>query len=341
MRPKSEIETPFVHTRRMNETARALWYVRPSQAEIRAEKLLPPGSGHVRVRALAGALSRGTEALVLAGHVPPSEFERMRAPFMGGKFPFPVKYGYSTVGRVEAGPAHLIDRIVFALHPHQDRFNVPADAVVVLPDQVPPRRAVLAANMETALNAMWDGEPGPADRIAVVGGGAVGALVAFLCGRLPGAEVTLIDIDAGRAEIARQFGVAFAEPAAAPAECDVVFHASATAAGLATALDCAGDEATVLDLSWYGDAEIAVPLGAAFHSRRLRLISSQVGQVAPSHRSRWTTNRRLAAAVALLRDDRLDGLLAPAITFHNLPKHLPDILIAKSGLPCQLIDYKA
>jgi threonine dehydrogenase-like Zn-dependent dehydrogenase len=164
--------------------------------------------------------------------------------------------------------------------------------------------------------------------------------VAFLCGRLPGAEVTLIDIDASRAEIARQLDVAFAEPAAAPADCDVVFHASATASGLATALDCAGDEATVLDLSWYGDGQIAVPLGAAFHSRRLRLISSQVGQVAPSHRSRWATNRRLAAAVALLGDDRLDGLLAPAITFHNLPKHLPDILIEKSGLPCRLIDYK-
>lgn len=325
----------------MNETAKALWYVRPSEAEIRAERLVPPGSGHVRVRALAGALSRGTEALVLAGKVPPSEFERMRAPFMGGSFPFPVKYGYSTVGRVEAGPAHLIDRTVFVLHPHQDRFNVPADAVVVLPDQVPPRRAVLAANMETALNAMWDGAPGPGDRIAVVGGGAIGALVAFLCGGLPGAEVTLIDIDASRAQIARRLGVGFAEPAAAPADCDMVVHASATACGLATALHCAGDEATVLDLSWYGDREITVPLGAAFHSRRLRLISSQVGHVAPSHRSRWTTNRRLAAAVALLRDDRLDALLAPAITFHSLPKHLPDILIAKSGLPCQLIDYKA
>lgn len=325
----------------MNETAKALWYVRPSEAEIRAERLVPPGSGQVRVRALAGALSRGTEALVLAGKVPPSEFERMRAPFMGGSFPFPVKYGYSTVGRVEAGPAHLIDRTVFVLHPHQDRFNVPADAVVVLPDQVPPRRAVLAANMETALNAMWDGAPGPGDRIAVVGGGAIGALVAFLCGGLPGAGVTLIDIDASRAQIARQLGVGFAEPAAAPADCDMVVHASATASGLATALHCAGDEATVLDLSWYGDRQITVPLGAAFHSRRLRLISSQVGHVAPSHRSRWTTNRRLAAAVALLRDDRLDALLAPAITFHSLPKNLPDILIAKSGLPCQLIDYNA
>lgn len=341
MRPKSAAEITAGPDCRIGQTARALWYVRPSEAEIREEELQPPGADHVRVRALAGAFSRGTEALVLAGNVPPSEFARMRAPFMGGNFPFPVKYGYATVGRVEAGPAHLLARTVFALHPHQDRFNMPADAVVVLPDQVPARRAVLAANMETALNAVWDGAPGPADRIAVVGGGTIGALVAFLCGRLAGADVTLIDIEPGRAEIARRLGVAFAVPAAAPADCDVVFHASATAAGLATALECAGDEAGVLDLSWYGSGRIAVPLGAAYHSRRLRLISSQVGRVAPSHRPRWTPRRRLAAAVALLGDDRLDVLLAPAVSFHTLPEQLPGLLLARTALPCQLIDYQA
>jgi NADPH:quinone reductase-like Zn-dependent oxidoreductase len=329
----------MVRTSRTDEIAQALWYIRPSHAEIRTEKLIRPGPGDVRVRALSGALSRGTEALVLAGRVPPSEFERMRAPFMGGNFPFPVKYGYSTVGRVEAGPPDLVDRIVFVLHPHQDIFNVPADAVVVLPDGLPPRRAVLAANMETALNAMWDGAPGPADRIAVVGAGLVGALAAFLCGRLPGVEVTLIDINAGRSEIARRLGVGFVAPTAAPANCDLVIHASATGSGLATALACAGDEATVLDLSWYGDGDVALPLGAAFHSRRLRLISSQVGQVAPSRRPRWTRRRRLAAALALLNDERLDALIAPAIPFADLPERLPNILATNSGLPCQLIDY--
>jgi NADPH:quinone reductase-like Zn-dependent oxidoreductase len=322
-----------------DEVARALWYIGPGHAEIRQEKLTAPRPGDVRVRALFGALSRGTEALVLAGRVPPSEFERMRAPFMGGNFPFPVKYGYSVVGRIEAGAADLIGRTVFVLHPHQDLFNVPADAVVALPDGIPPSRAVLAANMETALNAVWDGTPGPADRIAIVGAGTVGVLVAFLCGRLAGAEVTLVDINAGRAEIARKLDVAFAKPEAAPANCDLVIHASATASGLATALTCAGEEATVLDLSWYGEGDVAVPLGGAFHSRRLRLISSQVGQVEPSRRSRWTRRRRLAAAVGLLADSRLDALMVPAVPFHDLPARLPDILSAKTGLLCQLISY--
>lgn len=319
--------------------AQALWYVGPGRAEIREEEVAPPGAGEVRVRAMYGALSRGTEALVAAGRVPADEFERMRAPHMGGAFPFPVKYGYATVGRVEAGPAELRDRVVFALYPHQSRFNLPAAAVTPVPDGVPPARAVLAANMETALNAVWDAAPGPADRIAVVGAGVVGALVAYLCGRLPGAEVTLVDINPARAELAKRLGVNFAAPEAAPPDCDLVVHASGHGAGLATALRLAGDEATILEMSWYGAGEVPVALGGAFHSRRLRLVSSQVGKVAPSHRARWSYGRRLAAALALTADDRLDALLASPVAFADLPQRLPDILGPGSGVLCQVIAY--
>lgn len=324
---------------RTDEVAQALWYSRPGKAEIREESLAPPGTDEVRVRALYGAVSRGTEALVLAGRVPESEFERMRAPFMAGHFPFPVKYGYSTVGRIEGGMEDLRGRTVFTLHPHQNLFNIPASAAVVLPEDLPPQRAVLAANMETALNAVWDAAPGPADRIAVVGAGVVGSLVAYLCGRLPGAEVTLVDINPARAELAQSLGVRFAKPETAKGDCDLVVHASGSAAGLETALALAGEEATVLELSWYGDAPVAAPLGGAFHSRRLRLISSQVGRIAPSHRPRWTHGRRLAAALALLADPRLDALLAPAVGFADLPRRLPDILDAQRGVLCQPIAY--
>jgi len=322
-----------------SETAQALWYVAPGRAEIRPEPLAAPGPGEVRVRALHGALSRGTERLIFSGRVPAGEFERMRAPHMGGAYPFPVKYGYATVGRVEHGPAELKSRAVFALHPHQSAFTLPADAVVPVPDGVPLARAVLAANMETALNAVWDAAPGPADRIAVIGAGVVGALVGWLSGRLPGAQVTLVDIEASRAALARTLGIGFATPQAAPPDCDLVVHASGSAAGLATALALAGNEATVLEMSWYGAGEVAAPLGAAFHSRRLRLVSSQVGQVAPSHRPRWTHRRRLAAALDLLTEARLDALLAPAVALADLPARLPKILAPDSGVLCQLIDY--
>jgi len=324
---------------RPEQVAQALWYGGPGQADIRQEAVAPPGAGEVRVRALFGAISRGTEALVLAGRVPESEFERMRAPFMAGNFPFPVKYGYATVGRIEGGTEALLGRTVFTLHPHQNVFNIPASAAVVLPQNLPPQRAVLAANMETALNAVWDAAPGPADRIAIVGAGVVGSLVAYLCGRIPGTEVTLVDINPARAELAQTLGVSFAMPETATGDCDLVVHASGHAAGLGTALALAGEEATVLELSWYGDASVAALLGGGFHSRRLRLVSSQVGRIAPSHRPRWTHGRRLAAALALLADARLDALLAPAIPFQDLPRLLPHVLDASRGVLCQSITY--
>jgi threonine dehydrogenase-like Zn-dependent dehydrogenase len=322
-----------------SENSEALWYVGPGRAEIRAEPIAAPGDGEVRVRAMFSALSRGTERLVFAGGVPESEYERMRAPLMDGSFPFPVKYGYAMVGRMEAGPPGLKDRFVFALHPHQTVFNLAEKDVVPVPDGVPLERAALAANMETALNALWDGQPGPADRIAVVGAGVLGMLVARLCSRLPGAAVTVVDIEPSRAAVARKLGVAFAVPDAAPANCDLVVHTSASPAGLATALRLAGTEATVLELSWYGSNDVLVPLGAAFHSRRLRVISSQVGQVAPSHRPRWSHRRRLEAALTLLADPALDALLAPAIPFAELPAKLPGILGPASGALCQLVRY--
>jgi hypothetical protein len=318
-----------------------LWYVSPGRVELRPEAAALPRPGEVRIRALFGALSRGTERLVFSGRVPPSEHERMRGPGMGGAFPFPVKYGYATVGRVEQGPAALLGRLVFALHPHQSVFTLPAGAVAAVPESVPAPRAVLAANMETALNALWDGAPGPADRIAVVGAGVVGCLCAWLCGRIPGTRVSLVDIDPGRAAIAQVLGVAFAAPADAPGDCDLVIHASATPAGLGTALRLAGEEATVLELSWYGAGDIAAPLGEAFHSRRLRLVSSQVGHVAASRRPRWTHARRLAAALSLLADPAFDVLLAPPIAFHDLPAALPDILGPAGGVLCQPIRYPA
>jgi hypothetical protein len=318
----------------------ALWYVKPGIAELCAESLAQ-GPADVRVRAHFGAVSRGTEALIFAGRVPETEYTRMRSPHMAGNFPFPVKYGYAVVGAVEAGPPHLRGRMVFALHPHQDEFALPADGVSVLPGDLPPQRAVLAANMETALNGVWDGAPAPADRIAVVGAGVVGALVAYLCGSLPGADVTLIDTNPARKTLAQGLGVSFALPDAAPRDCDLVFHASGAPAGLETALDLAGEEARIIEMSWYGAGAASLPLGGAFHSRRLSIVSSQVGCVAPSHRSRWTHARRMGAALDLLRDPRLDALLAPPVRFADLPAELPRILAPGSGVLCQRIVYPA
>lgn len=323
----------------INGHSKALWFVAPGHAEWREEAVPEPAAGQLRVRALFSGISRGTESLIFHGRVPAGEYNRMRAPFQAGDFPFPVKYGYAAVGQIEDGPADMAGRTVFSLHPHQTVYNLPREFVNVLPDGLPPARAVMAANMETALNAVWDGGALPASRIAVIGAGVVGCLVAYLTGRMPGTEVTLVDVAPARAPIAAALGVAFATPDQAPADCDLVFHASGAASGLATALACAGDEASVIEMSWYGDGTVPVPLGGAFHSRRLRLISSQVGKVANNQRSRWSHARRMSAALGLLRDPALDVLLEPACRFSDLPDRLPAILAPDSGILCQLVAY--
>lgn len=306
----------------ISKSARALWYVAPGRGGLRSAPLRAPGPGEALARMQWSAISRGTERLVFGGRVPPSEYARMRAPMQEGEFPFPVKYGYCAVGVVEEGPADWLGRAVFCLHPHQDRFIAPLDRLTRLPAGLPPRRATLAANMETALNALWDSGAGPGDRIVVIGAGVLGLLVAFLAARLPGADVTIGDIDPARAAIAGALGVAFAAPPDLPGEADVVFHASASAAGLARAMDIAGREAAIVELSWHGEGETPVPLGGAFHSRRLRLVSSQVGEIAASRRPRWTYGRRMAKALELLGDDRLDALITGEVAFDDLPEAL-------------------
>ena len=309
-----------------NPIARALWTVGVSHAEIRHEPVSPPAPGEVTVRTLESGISRGTEALIFAGRVPESEWGRMRCPFQAGDFPFPAKYGYAAVGIVEDGPPERLGQRVFCLHPHQTRFTLPEAAAIPVPDAVPTRRAVLAAQIETALNATWDAAPRIGDRIAVVGGGAIGCLTAWLCARLPGTEVTLIDLNPARALVAAALGVAFATPHEAPQDCDLVFHASGTGGGLALALSLAGFEAEIVELSWYGDATVTVPLGGTFHSQRLSLRASQVGSVAPARRGRWSHGRRLALALALAADPRLDVLVEASTPFDRLPEALPTIL---------------
>jgi threonine dehydrogenase-like Zn-dependent dehydrogenase len=301
------------------ELARAFWIAEPGRGEIRAEPLPAPAANEALVRTLYSGISRGTEALVFNGRVPRTEHERMRAPFQAGEFPGPVKYGYCNVGVVERGPSELTGRHVFCLYPHQTRYVVPAAVLHALPDEVAPARAVLAANLETAVNVLWDAAPRIGDRVAVVGAGTVGCLVSWLAARIAGVEVELVDVDERKSAAAGALGVAFRSPVTARRDADAVVHASGSAAGLATALELAAFEATVTEASWYGDDSPAVPLGGPFHSRRLTLKSSQVGAVAPAQRSRWSHARRMQLVMRLLAHSELDALVTGESPFDELP----------------------
>lgn len=320
--------------------ARAFWVVEPGRGEVRAEPLAAPDRDQVLVRALRSGVSRGTETLVFRGGVPADQRDAMRAPFQSGDFPGPVKYGYLSVGLVEQGPDPLVGERVFCLHPHQTAYVVPASAVTPVPADVPTARAVLAGTVETAVNAVWDAAPLVGDRIAVVGAGMVGCCVARLLARIPGTEVTLVDTEPARASVAHALGAGFAPPESAPTGLDLVVHASATAAGLQRSLELLAPDGTVLDVSWYGDRPVAVPLGGAFHSSRLTIRASQVGAVAAARRDRRSTADRLRLALALLADPAFDALLTGTSPLEGLPGVLARLADGDRSTLCHSVDYE-
>jgi threonine dehydrogenase-like Zn-dependent dehydrogenase len=325
----------------MAREASAFWLRTPGVGEIRPVWLASPGPGEVLVRTLYSGISRGTETLVFRGGVPASQYAAMRAPFQEGDFPAPVKYGYLNVGVVEAGPAELAGRTVFCLYPHQTAYVVPAGSVVPVPDGVPAARAVLAGTVETAVNALWDAAPLIGDRVTVIGAGMVGCCVAALLARFPGVRVELVDAEPGRSAVAAALGVDFASPAGAAGGRDLVVHASATGAGLQRAVDLLAAEGTVIELSWYGDREVTLALGGAFHSGRLAIRASQVGMVSPARRSTRTYADRLALALELLRDPVFDALITGESRFEELPEVLAGLAAGTIPALCHRIAYDA
>lgn len=319
-------------------SSRAFWITGPMRGELREAVCETPAADQVLVRSLYGAISRGTETLVWRGAVPASEHARMRAPFQEGGFPYPVKYGYITVGTVEAGPPDLVGRTVFCLHPHQERFVVPASAVTVLPENVPPARAVLAANMETAINGVWDAKPLIGERVIVIGAGVVGLLVAQLVSKIPGTKVQMLDPLPEKAAKAAAMGLACVPPEAATGEADLIIHASGNPQGLERALELAAQDARIVEMSWYGERRADIPLGGAFHSKRLRLISSQVGHLPPGQTARWDYGRRMALALELLADPVYDILITGEDSFGSLPKIMGRIAEDSSVL-CHRVRY--
>ena len=324
----------------MVHDALAFWVCRPEVGELRPVSVSEPGPEDVLVRTAFSGISRGTESLVFRGKVPPGQADAMRAPFQEGSFPGPVKYGYLNVGTVVAGPGGLVGRTVFCLYPHQSTYVVPASAVHVVPADVPARRAVLAGTVETAVNALWDAAPRIGDRVAVIGAGMVGCCVARLLARMPGVQVTLVDVDPARASIAAELGTTFAVPDDARDGCDIVFHTSATAAGLQLSLDLLATEGEVIELSWYGDDPVEVRLGGTFHSGRLAVRASQVGRVAPARRANRTTADRLALALDLLRDPVFDALLSGHSRFAELPTVMARIAHGHEPALCHVITYE-
>ncbi|GHC69123.1 zinc-dependent alcohol dehydrogenase [Limoniibacter endophyticus] len=318
--------------------ASALWLEKPGEAALRQEHLPQPADDQIVLRSRFGAISRGTEALVFKGQVPESEWQRMECLHQDGDFGFPVKYGYCLVGEIEAGPHDMIGKRGFCLHPHQTRALLKVETFHPIPEAVPSRRAVLAANMETALNIVWDAGIATGTRLCVFGAGVVGLLVARIAAKIPGVQVTMVDIDDAKQEIAEAFGCRFANADTLSGEFDVLVNVSASGEALQLAIDNAALEAKIVEASWYGEKTVELRLGGPFHSKRLSIISSQVGLVAASRRGQVDAKRRMQIALSLLDDPLLDLLFSGETPFDALPARYGVILADKSTL-CHRVIY--
>lgn len=316
--------------------AREYWTEAPGTGRVREVSLPVPGPDEVLIETEVSGISPGTETLVHRGEVPDAVAGLMRAPQQLGELPFPVSHGYLNVGVVRQGPAELLGRRVFTLSGHRSHVAVPAAACHLVADEVPAKRALLAGVAEVGLNAVWESQVSLADRAAVIGGGLVGLVTALLVQRTSPARLQLVETSAVRRELAAQLGLDAVEPQDAAFDNDVVFHTSASQPGLQQALQITGDDATVVEMSWYGDRQPQLPLGADFHARRLRLVASQVGEVAAPKRLRRSRSQRLAAALGLL-DDRFDALVTGSSPLAKLPEVMNDFARAAEWTRSQLL----
>ncbi len=310
--------------------ARALWFTAPRTAELRPERVPPPGPGEVQVKTIASAISHGTEMLVYRGEVPADL--PLDLPTLAGSFSFPIKYGYATVGRVlDAGAETLSPGdLVFVHHPHQDAFVVPAELPVRLPDGLDPAASLFFANLETALNVVHDAPLRLGETVLVFGQGVVGLLVTQLL-RLAGADrVLAVDPIEKRRDLALEVG---ADEAFEPGEdlrelilettagrgADLAVEVSSSGAALQAAIEAVTTEGTVVVASWYGTKPVTLSLGGHFHKGRIRLQSSQVGQMNPELGFRWDRPRRTEAVLGLLPRLRLKELVSHRIPFDKAP----------------------
>jgi 2-desacetyl-2-hydroxyethyl bacteriochlorophyllide A dehydrogenase len=299
-------------------SARELWFTAPGRVELREGAAVSVQEGQVRVRGLRSGVSQGTELLLFKGEGPTPFDPSLDTP---GTPTYPRRYGYAWVGEVTESRAAAVQvgTRIFGLLPHGDEHVVHAARLRALPDDVPAERAVLAANLETALNVVWDAGVALGDEVVVLGGGVVGSLVGHVA-RLGGAQARVLEPSEPRRRAAQRLGLDAVSPESAGSKlADIVVEASGNPAALDQAISLAREEGVVAVASFYGERVAAVRLGSEFHRRRLSLKASQVSRLPPSRAPGWSFERRFGLVARLLADSRLDALLERPLPFAEAP----------------------
>jgi threonine dehydrogenase-like Zn-dependent dehydrogenase len=298
----------------------ALWHRSASESEIITGDIRKEEGKELLVESFFSLVSIGTERTVALGMVPPEIREQMKVPYMEGSFSFPCKYGYSLVGKIIRGPAGLKNRFVHLMHPHQDMAWVHPSSVFPLPDGIPPRRAVLAGNMETAVNALWDSEISVGDSVLIAGFGIVGALIALLASCIPGVAIVVLETNEKRRSLAAKLGFdLFENFRTGNTPFDAALNTTGDENALQICIDNTGFESQVTEVSFYGTKAVSVRMGGNFHISRKRIAVSQVSNLPLKKLARWDHLRRKQLVYNLLKDNRFDCLVENAVPFHDAP----------------------
>tara|TARA_B100001113_G_scaffold7774_1_gene6337 strand:- start:2368 stop:3336 length:969 start_codon:yes stop_codon:yes gene_type:complete len=320
-----------------NYTAQSFW-VNKKKGVIKKELLRQPlAKDELLVKAHYSGISYGTEKIVFDSHVPTNQYKFMRAPHQVGEFNKEVKYGYLSVGKVIDGPNDMLNKMVYTMFPHQSIYVIKSTLVTLIPKHIPIRRALLTANMETAINAMWDSKPSIGDKVYVVGAGIVGILMAYVLSSTFGINVTVIDSDKNKKKLCEFFNIDFENSMDCIENPDIIYECSGNISVLSELINNSTLETKICILSWYGKQQSKIKMGENCFSRRLEIIFSQVGNITALKSKKWNNLSRRALALQLLDNKKLDILIdKKEISLDELPSFF------KKGNPkgiCKVVKY--
>ena len=304
----------------------SLWLENKNKPKIKKKLLRPSNKPNTLIiKTLYSGISKGTEKLVSSGFVGKDQYKIMKSPFQEGTFSFPIKYGYINVGKVINGPKKLLHKNTFALYPHQDLFEINSKEVQILNESNNPKKYLLTANMETAINIFWDTQASNKDKIVIVGMGSVGILTAYYFKLQNYKNVFICDSNLKKKKFATLLGLNFKDFKSIK-DIDVVINTTSNYQIINKSFNKLNLEGKIVEASWYGNKKGIINLGGNFHSKRLKLISTQVSNIPKYLSNKHNYKSRLKLAIKALSSNKLLKLVNTESHFNNLEEDYVSII---------------
>ena len=309
--------------------SQSLWLIKKNKPKILSKDIYyKKNNKTVLVKTLYSGISKGTENLVARGKIHKSQFKIMRCPFQDGNFSFPIKYGYINIGEIIDGPISLTGKKIFTLFPHQTVFEISTKNINLIKNKNA-KKYLLTANMETAVNIFWDSQAKKNDRILIVGLGSVGLLTAYFFKLKGYKNLYVSDVNLSKKSIAKKLNLNFIHYNKIN-NLDCIINTTSNYDVLNNSFTKLNLDGKIIEASWYGEKVGKLNLGNEFHSKRLRIISSQVSNIPLHMQKKHNYRSRLKIAINALNDDKLLLLINSVSKFENLEKNYISILKDKN-----------